>query len=412
MKILLINNFHYRFGGASAAYLNTAQLLKNAGHEVVFFSILDPNNIESQSSEYFLDRKIEVNSNGLKNMFNLFSYFYNTQAAKNIKSLIKQKKPDIAHIHLFYGGITSSILPVLRKYKVPIIHTVHDYRIICPAYTFLDNHGNICESCKGNKFFQCAIKMCNKSRFLPSMIMSLEVYYRNFFFNPIKYLNGILYPSNFIKLKHIEHNKKIEKIKSITLHNFNLEQFNKTTIASKYFLFYGRISREKGLRTLISAFKNLPSYNLKIVGEGTLLNELKNETYTSGLTNVDFLGHKSGEQLFDLISNAYFVLVPSEWYENNPMTIIESYSYGIPVIGSNVGGISELITNNVTGFTFNPKDVNDLVKVIKDVSCISDIKYLELSRNATDFAARNFSDKIHYARLLQFYKEVIHDYKQ
>ena len=154
MKILLINNFHYEFGGASVVYLNTARILENNGHHVIFFSIKDDNNLQTDSEKYFIDRKVQVGGNNKNNAKNFSKYFYNKQASTNLDLLLKENRPDIAHIHLFYGGITSSILPVLKNNGVPIVYTAHDYRLICPAYTFLNGRGNICESCKSlNKSF-------------------------------------------------------------------------------------------------------------------------------------------------------------------------------------------------------------------------------------------------------------------
>ena len=406
MKILLINNFHYRFGGASVVYLNTAEILQKQGHEVVFFSIKDEINLPTDNEIYFIDRKIHVGGKCKNKIENVKNYFYNRQSSVKLELLLKTEKPDIAHIHLFYGGITSSILPVLKRHNIPIVHTAHDYRLICPAYTFLDASNNICESCKMNKFYMCAVKKCSKNSFLQSLVMSIEMYYRNIFFNPLKYIDGFIFVSNFSRKKHIEYNPNFLGKSILTLYNSTTQEFNSNTI-SDYFLFYGRISAEKGILTLINSMDANPTVKLKIVGTGPQKEFLEIYTKKRKLSNVEFIGFKSGDELKDIVSNAKFIVVPSEWYENNPLTIVEAYSCGKPVIGADIAGISEIVIDGKTGFTFKSRDSIDLSEKIKKASIISDIDYISMCDNAFRFALENFNSSVNYNRLIDFYRLII-----
>lgn len=412
MKILLINNFHYEFGGASVVYLNTARILENQGHQVIFFSIKDDNNLQTDSEKYFINRKIKVGVNNKNNAKKFTNYFYNKQAATNLDLLLKENKPDIAHIHLFYGGITSSILPVLKKNGVPIVYTAHDYRLICPAYTFLNGSGNICESCKGHAFYKCTINRCSKGNLLQSFVMSLEMYYRNIFFSPNKYIDAFIFVSNFSKIKNLQYMPKLANKSTLVLYNSSKIERIDTKIKENYFLYYGRISHEKGLLTLLSVFKNLPNVYLKIVGTGPLLQKLKVYVNDNKLNNVDFLGFKTGKELIEIVSKAYFVIVPSEWYENNPMTIVESYSLGTPVIGAEIGGISEIIVNAETGYTFVSRDSEDLENKIKTSMSLSKEQYSKMCFKANDFALKYFNETEYYSQIIDFYTNVIENKKK
>lgn len=170
-----------------------------------------------------------------------------------------------------------------------------------------------------------------------------------------------------------------------------------------YLFFFGRISEEKGIPTLLKAICKLPDVKLKLAGTGPLLDSLKAQCPP----NAEFLGFKQGKELQSLIHGASFVIVPSEWYENNPMTIIESYTIGTPVIGSDIAGIPELIDEGDTGFTFKPKSPEDLRSVISKALNINEERYEEMVKNCRAFAETNFSETEHYKKLIYIYQSVI-----
>ena len=155
--------------------------------------------------------------------------------------------------------------------------------------------------------------------------------------------------------------------------------------------------------TLLKAFKDLPQCRLKVVGTGPKEDELKAFANENGMKNVTFLGYKTGRELTDLVSNAYFVIVPSEWYENNPMTIIEAYSVGTPVIGARIGGIPEIVVDGQTGYQFESSNVEDLRRIILQSDSLNSDAYTALSRGTIDFANRNLSKKNYWKKLIEFY---------
>ena len=404
MKILLINNFHYRKGGSETVYFNTADILQQHGHEVIFFSCVDEKNEPCRQQDFFIKP-----NNKLSKLKGAIRYFYNTEAKRKIEKLILAEKPDIAHIHLFWGGISPSVLNVLHKYNIPVVHTVHDYRMVCPAYTFRTPNGNICEDCQGKHFYKCVKHRCSKGSLVQSILMAAEMYERNMFFNPTKKIDGFIFVSEFSRAKHIEYAPAFAKVASTVIYN-TTKQPAEEFLSHKdrrYFLYFGRLSSEKGVETLINAFKELPDIRLMIVGTGEEETRLKE--LAASFNNIEFKGYKQGDDLKRIISDASFIIVPSEWYENNPMTIIEGYMQGVPVIGSAIGGIPEIIENGKTGYTFTCRDRNDLIAKIKKASGLSDAEYAQMSISARQFADNNFNEEEHYNKLITFYKQIINN---
>lgn len=405
MKILLIDVYNYNKGGAETVCFNTGKMLEEHGHEVIYFTLKWNNNNPSPYSKYFPESK-ETRTGVFKQAKNLVNYFYHFEAAKKIEQLIQYEKPDLAHIHLLWGQITPSIFPVLKKYHIPILFTVHDYRIVCPAYTFRNGKGRICEECQGKHFYKCFTNTCTKGNKIMSAVMAAEQYFRNCFFNPANYIDGFIYVSNFARSIQEKYMPTLKNKPNITLYNFSTSIVDtpKKVENDKYFLFFGRLSYEKGVFNLLEAFKGLPQCKLKIVGTGPLEKELKQFKNKYQLNNIEFLGYKQGKELEDLVSNAYFVIVPSEWYENNPMTIIEAYSVGTPVIGAQIGGIPEIIINDKTGFQFTSGNAIELKTCIEKANNISTEEYSEFSKQTIEFAKQNMSKENYYPRLIQFYQ--------
>lgn len=399
MKVLLINNFYYRKGGSETVFFNTARLLEQAGHHVCFFSVAREENISSPFSKYF----ISDISNASK-VKGLLSYFYNKEAATKLEKLILTEKPDIAHSHLMWGCTAPAIFKVLKKYKIPLVHTVHDYRMICPAYTFTSG-GSICEECKGKHFYKCATKRCSKGSLLMSTVMTAEMYFRNAFYNPTKNIQGLIYVSNFAKNIHEKYASGFKKVPSIVLYNCTQKQVGEEKVRNDYYLYYGRLSHEKGVEMLIEAFKQLPQTKLKIVGTGPIENDLIQDA--KGTNNIEFLGFKTGDELHQLVQGAQFVIVPSQWYENNPMTIVESYSFGTPVIGSDLGGIPEIIEDGKTGYIFNHCNLESLITSIKQSEGGDDEDYKQMSERAASFYKTNFSEDNYADKLVDFYNSVL-----
>ncbi|MBC7886427.1 MAG: glycosyltransferase [Ferruginibacter sp.] len=406
MKALLINRIHFAEGGADKIYLNTGNLLQEHNIEVAYFSSKNEHNLNSSYSQYFIEN-IAPRNITIKGKIRLSrKYLYNTEASKNLSDLITDFKPDVAHIHLFYGVLSASILKTLKKHKIPIVITIHDYRLLCPASTMLDKNGVVCEKCKSNRFYNCTLKRCSGGNVFYSAILSAEAYMREFVIDPLKFIDHFIFSSQFSLEKHISFDNRYSN-KSSQLYNFAVSTTYNFLEKGGYLLYYGRLSREKGIMNLINAAKKR-NVKLKIVGTGPQEEEIKD--IIQGFTNIECTGFKAGSELNELIANCSFVVVPSEWYENNPMTIVEAFSLGKPVIGSKIGGIPELV-NNDTGVIFEPGNVLSLANAIDLAENMDINEYKRISNNCLDFARVNFSKDTHFQTLNRLYNSVINEYQ-
>jgi glycosyltransferase involved in cell wall biosynthesis len=220
----------------------------------------------------------------------------------------------------------------------------------------------------------------------------------------LDYIDHFIFVSKFSQSKHCEYDLRFKE-KSSQLYNFVPSPVNRAkSTKGSYFLYFGRLSDEKGIKTLLLAFSET-TYNLKIAGMGPLVDVVKRYEQTN--ENINYAGFQTGEKLQKLILNASFVVIPSEWYENNPMSIIESFALQKPVMGANIGGIPELITNDINGYLFNTCNIGSLVRTLKEAKNISDQKYIDLANSAWEFAQQKFDSEIYYRNLLNIYKNVI-----
>ena len=402
MKILQVNKYYYLKGGADAVFLNTSRLLRKNGHEVIPFCISNGCNTPSNYSRYFVNSP-EIREQSIWGKIrSIKRFFWNSNAAQQLENLIIAEKPSVAHLHNIFNGISLSILPVLKKYGISVVVTMHDTRFICPSSYF--NTRSFCRNCLTRGGLPCGLHLCYQDNFFNSWMCALEMFHKEKLFKYDDYIEKYIFVSHrFLQFHSQRHSWFMEK--GAVLHNFLPDQDMIVPNKKKgdYIFFYGRITKEKGILTLFEAMKELPNVRLKVAGTGPLLDELMKRKQS----NVEFIGFKSGKDLFGYLENASFVIVPSECEENNPLTIIEAYSYGKPVIGSRIGGIPEIIIEGKTGYIYEKFSKSSLIEAIKKAMAISTDMYEEMSVNARDFAEEKFCPEKHYESLMNIYKEVI-----
>lgn len=404
MKILQINNHHILKGGSERVYFETGKLLSTYGHQVYYFSSSPHGTGVGDANSCIVETRSFEKSGFVSRLKNVSNFIYSFNSAFMLDKFIHEIRPDIAHLHIFYGHLSNSILPVLKKHKIPCVMTIHDYRLLCPVSNLFDNNGSTCEKCSsGNQFFAISNR-CNRNNYLFSTLSSLECFVRDKIFPYEKYIDKFILVSQFSKEIHETYRAQMAK-KIIQLYNFvDLDRYMRTNRNEGYYLYLGRISREKGVCSLLKAVQNT-SCKLKIVGTGDQLANLQSEF--SSCSNIEFCGFKSGIELVNLIQGAKFVCIPSVCYDNNPMSVIESFACGKPVIGANIGGIPELVFDNKTGFLFPPNDSNALRQLLLKCEQMSECEYLALSDAAYAFAVNNLSKEVHYSKLIKIYSDVI-----
>lgn len=411
MKVLLINNIHYVRGGTERVYFETANLLKKSGHDVIFFSTKNDKNIKTDFKEYFVENFDYSNvkkSKIFKNVKMLLHSLYSFKVRRELKKVLKKERPDVAHIQNIYFWISPSILSLLKKYNVKIVQTLHDYHLMCPNFKFLSND-KVCEKCAGNKFYNCTKNKCIKNSYVYSLAATIEAYFVNFFKFYQKYVDIFIAPSEFLRNKYIKIGD-INENKIITIKNFvDLENnINNETEIGNYILFFGRLAEGKGIDVLIKAMKHVNSdIKLKIVGDGNYEDVMKRLSNDLNLDErIEFLGYKSGEELNSLINKAKIVLVPSIWYENCPMVILEAFARKKFVVATNIGAIPEFVKDNETGALFNLNDEKDLAQKVND-NYYDDSKIVKIGNSAYDYVKKYHNKEYYLENILDIYKKLL-----
>ncbi|WP_374220728.1 glycosyltransferase family 4 protein [Deefgea sp. CFH1-16] len=385
-RLLSVNNYHYRRGGSDVVYFEHAALMEELGWENAFFSMCHPKNFDSIWSKYFVDEIEFGHSYSIFDKFKMASkVIYSFEAKNNISSLVDDFKPDIAHLHCIYHHLSPAIIPALKKSGIPVVMTAHDLKIACPAYKMLNETG-ICEKCNGGSLLNVVKHKCVRGSFAASAIVAIESELHNYLDTYKKYIDRVIVPSLFFMEKFVEWGWPRDKF--VYIPNYvDLKYFEPDFSAGDYLIYFGRLAPEKGVATLMKA-ANLAKTPLKIVGTGPIEAELKvlaNELSA----DIEFLGYQSGESLHNLIRGARAVALPSEWYENAPMSILESFALGKPVIGAEIGGIPEMVINKQTGYLFQSGHVTDLSRVLKNFWQLSDLEVSAMGQSARDFCCHH-----------------------
>lgn len=408
MKVLLVNKFFFLKGGAETSFFDTAEVLTKKGHEVIFFSMAHPANFESTYAKYFVSRvDFENTGSWLQQIEASLRILYSWEARENLDELLKAEKPDIVHLHNIHHQISPSILHTLKKYNLPTVMTLHDYKMVCPSW-YLAIRNKPCERCAKGKYYHSVLTKCHKNSLTKSTLVCLESYLHHKILKSYQNICTFICPSKFLIRKIMEMGFRGNLI---YLPNFVMADRIQPVYKSenKSVVYFGRISSEKGLRTLIRAVKSLP-IKLQILGSGLIMKDLINVTEKEKISNVEFLGYLKRENLWEKIGNSMFTICPSEWYENNPISVLESFACGKPVIGSRIGGIPELVKENETGFLFNPGDMNELREKIECLLKTPE-NIIRMGMNARKLVESELSPEKHYCRLIEIYEGTIESKK-
>lgn len=408
MKILMVNKFFYIKGGSETYYFALKELLESQGHTVIDFSMKDDKNFSSAYSKYFVDN-IDYNAEqGIMNKIKIgLKLIYSFEAKRKIEALIKKEKPDIAHLHIFQHQLSLSILDVLKKYNIPVIYTAHDLQMLCPNYQMLTN-SQICEKCKNHKYYNCVQNRCIKDSTVKSLLGSVEGYF-NYITRKYDNIDKIITPSKFYEKKFLEFG--LNKNRVISLTNFLNKDKPQVgiNIYGNYYLYFGRLSQEKGILTLLNAAIGA-NIKLLIAGTGPMTDQIEALIDKNKANNIMILGFKSGQELIDIVGNAKAVILPSEWYENGPYSAIESLQLSRPIIGSDLGGIPELVEEGKNGYIFKHGDVNDLINKIQEMEKLDEIEYKKHCDHSYKIYLKFYTKETHYPILMSIYKEVLSTY--
>lgn len=425
MRILLVNKFHYRKGGAETYYLTVGSELERMGHEVAYFSMRHPDNLPCEWDKYFVTQR-EYNNvrNPLKAARDGVALIYSPEAKRNFQALCEEFRPDVVHLNNVHRQITLSILdaPYLRENEVPVFYTAHDYVTVCPGYLMLDGDGRVCDAClEDGRYRHCIENRCVKGSRAKSALAAMEASF-NRGHKSNRRIDRVIAPSRFMRSKLIEGGWPEDKV--VFLQNFADDAIldraanagaDATDRENPYLLFFGRLSAEKGVDTLLRAFDAaLPSLpqdmRLVVVGDGPDAADFKALASSLGCASrIEFAGYQTGGALQKYVERASLAIASSRWRENMPYSIVEAFAAGTPVVGTDIGGIPELVDEGKTGFICEPGGVQSMADAIsRGVRAFSDRPaYAALQRNCRSYVMENCSREKFMNDLVNLYKESI-----
>lgn len=385
MKVLLVNKFHYKKGGSETYYFTVAEALRRKGHEVIFFAMQDEKNIPCEQAEYFVSNASV--GGGIKSKLNMVLHIaYSKEAYSKMKRLLAAEKPDLVILNLVHKQITLSIIDAIKEYdsKLPVFWTMHDLIAACPSYTMLDGSGNICEKCMQGSYKPCVENRCIKGSRLMSMLSKYEADY----IRKRKWYDQVdlfICPSEFYRKMLTE--AKFTKSPIITMRNpLPLDTEYGCGESGDYVLYFGRLSYEKGVKTLIDAAVKI-GCRLVILGTGPVETELKE--YAKDAKNVEYKGFQTGDALKAYVRNSRCVVLPSEWYENGPYSAMEAMAVGRPLIVSGNGGLPELVDEGENGYIYAGGS-EELAACIQKMLALDETAYEAMSRASMEKAKKLF----------------------
>lgn len=398
MKILIVNKFLYPNGGSETYIFKLGDYFKSQGHEVEYFGMEHVGRIVGNSVNAYTSDMDFHNASKLEKMTYPLKTIYSTEARKKIRLVLDNFKPDVVHLNNFNYQLSPSIIVETKKWskkndkKVKIVFTAHDYQLICPNHMCNNPNTHLnCENCLSGKFMNCIKGKCIHGSITKSVIGTIEATFWKL--NGVyKYIDAMICCSKFMKTKMDKN--CLFATKTIALHNFIDKTQWQLPEKKDYILYFGRFSEEKGIVTLLSVCKQLPTVKFIFAGSGPL------EEKVNEISNVQNVGFQKGEELKKLIRGALLSIYPSEWYENCPFSVMESQMYGTPVLGANIGGIPELIEIGKTGDLFESGNAEDLKNKINFLWNDKE-KLKQYSQNCENIKFDTIEE--YYDKLIQIY---------
>ncbi len=400
-RLLSINNYHYRRAGAEVVYFTQNELFEGCGWHVAHFAMQHPKNEASEWADFF-PRMIEFSEMNsiVERLAAAPKIIYNLEAKRNMSRLLDVAKPSVAHAHNVYHHLSPSIFSEIKERSIPLVVTLHDLKLACPAYKMLNSKG-ICEECKSGSFLPIVRNRCMKESLLLSTLIGLESSIHRYF-SLYGAVDAFVVPSQFYKNKLVEWGYEHDRFHVIP-NSVSVSSFTPEFEPGSYYLYFGRLAPEKGVETLLKAAA-LAKVSLRIVGSGEIEKEIHLLAETLDV-DVQFDGFLRGDSLHEAVRLSRAVVLPSEWYENAPMSLLESNALGKPVIGADTGGIPEFIKDGETGFIYSG-EVEELAAILTRVDVLENKAIRDMGVRARAYVQEHYSHELYIERLLSLYRRL------
>jgi glycosyltransferase involved in cell wall biosynthesis len=404
MRVLQVNKFLYRRGGAEAYMLDVSTLLTGHDHEVTFFGMAHPQNPPLPYDRFF-PSEVEFES-GVQTLRSrgqaVGRMFWSTSSARGIREVLDRVQPDVVHLHNIYHQLSPSILRETQEAGIPAVMTLHDYKLICPTYQLLDN-GQLCEACVGGHFSQALRRSCrNESRF-ESGLMGAELALHTWMgaYGPV---GRFCCPSEFLVRLAERGGVYPDRLRWVP--NFvDSDSISLKEDLGGPVIYAGRLSPEKGVDVLLEAMGMLPGRQLLIAGEGPSRESLERLAEGVAPDQVRFLGRLSRDDTLAAVRSAAVLVLPARWHENQPIVVLEALASGVPVISTDLGGLPELVRPHETGLLIPPNDAGRLAEAIATVLADPQEGH-RMGRRGRALIDSEFGPQKHLERLLAVYAEV------
>lgn len=392
MKIVLVHNTYLIQGGEDVVFWQERNLLRAGGHEV-----LEYQRFNSEMQQYSVVRRITL----------IGRTAWAADSHREFSDLLRKHRPDVVHVHNTFPLISPSILWACREQGVPVVHTLHNYRLLCPGANFIRD-GKPCEDCTHGNLLQSVAHGCYRDSRTQTAAVALMLSVHRLRKTWTRTVDRYIALTEFSRSKFVNNGIPAKKI--TVKPNCVDPDPGKRVGEGSYALFVGRVSREKGAHTLLKAWRQLPQdFALRIIGDGPALAEVQAEARAHGLSNITFVERQPRERVIEAMKGARFVIFPSELYENLPLTIIEAFACGVPVIASKLGAMQEIVDDNRTGMFFSPGDAESLARAVTRAWQEPDY-----TKRLGDFARQEFENKytaaINYKNLMNIYRQVIEEH--
>lgn len=412
MRILLVNYRYFISGGPEKYMFNIKKMLEDHGHEVIPFSIHSNKNVETEYSKYFVEpigsrdatyfEECKKTPRVIWQM--LTRSIYSVEVEKAIRREIAEVKPDLVYIIHFVNKLSPSVIRGAKKMGKPVVLRLSDYFLLCPRFDFMYEK-KPCEECLHKGYRTCIRRRCVKGSLFASAVrvLSMKIH---MLMNVYKDVDAFITPSEFLRNKLVENGFDQNKINCIPTFTASKSEVGEPKIG-EYGLYFGRITEEKGVETVVRAFETLPEHSVKIMGDDTTEEAKRLIQYVQekNLQNIEFVGFKGGVELEEIIKGARYTLIPSIWYDNLPNTALESFQYSKPVIASNIGSLPELVLDGINGYLFeagNPEDLQAKVLQLSDDSVVERMGAASRAR-----LEERFAPKTHYDALMKVFESVM-----
>jgi glycosyltransferase involved in cell wall biosynthesis len=391
LKIVIVHNAYQQAGGEDSVVSAEKALLLQAGNEV---------------HEYFRHNN-EIGPGGACSNIALgFRTVWSSDSQNELHRLLKACKPDVVHFHNTFPLISPAAYYACRELGVPVVQTLHNYRLFCAAAAFFRD-GQVCEECLTKNRWQAVRYACYRQSRGASAAVVAMLSFHHWYGTWKKLVDRYIALSEFSRAKFVEAGLPAEKI--VVKPNFVYRAPGAVAESKDYAVFVGRLSEEKGLRTLLQAWSRVNrECALRIIGDGPLFNDLQSEITRSALSNVRLYGRLPREESLEVMQNSKVLILPSNCYENFPMTIAEAYACGTPVIASRLGAMAEIVGDGRTGLHFTPGDADDLARKVEWAWAHSDAM-LDMGRNASAEYEAKYTAERNYNVLLDVYRQAIQE---